>query len=212
MGCCPVWCVGEVCGSGLVWSGLDWVLGVRVWEVDLPGWLHRAVIVAVVGRLALQWQTWLQQLTRDWQVACSLVSVVIMERASPYSCRLLNIGPQRPCDPSRVSCRRGFVVSLSPMVSSLHYQYPSWRLPRLRVPFSLLPLQSPVHKGRLGCLVCPLLGALDQVLPWRVLLGLALAAKLLGSVLKVGDIRLTPLVGGGVVTAPLGGDPPEMAA
>ncbi len=37
-------------------------------------------------------------------------------------------------------------------------------------------------------------------------------AKLLGPVLKVGDVRLTPLVGGGILAAPLGGDPPEVAA
>jgi hypothetical protein len=82
-------------------------------------------------------------------------------------------------------------------------------------------------------LVGPLLGSLDQVLPWRVLLRLALAwvsrsalpydradgedelshtAKFLGPVLKMGDVRLTPLVRDGVVPAPLGGDPPEVAA
>lgn len=37
-------------------------------------------------------------------------------------------------------------------------------------------------------------------------------AKLLGPVLKVGDVGLTPLVGGGVLAAPFGGDPPEVAA
>jgi hypothetical protein len=37
-------------------------------------------------------------------------------------------------------------------------------------------------------------------------------AQLLGPVLKVRDVRLTPLVGHGVVPAPLGGDPPEVAA
>jgi hypothetical protein len=37
-------------------------------------------------------------------------------------------------------------------------------------------------------------------------------AQLLCPVLKVGDVGLTPLVGDGVVPAPLGGDPPEVAA
>ncbi len=39
-----------------------------------------------------------------------------------------------------------------------------------------------------------------------------LTAKLLGPVLEVGDVGLTPLVGGGVLAAPFGGDPPEVAA
>jgi hypothetical protein len=37
-------------------------------------------------------------------------------------------------------------------------------------------------------------------------------AKLLGSVLEVGDIGLAALVRHGVVSAPLGGDPAEVAA
>lgn len=36
--------------------------------------------------------------------------------------------------------------------------------------------------------------------------------KFFSPVLKVCHVRLTPLVGDGVVTAPLGGDPPEVAA
>lgn len=63
-----------------------------------------------------------------------------------------------------------------------------------------------------GNLVGGLLGALDQVLPWRELLWLALAAKLFSPVLKMRDVRLAPLVGDCVITAPLGRDPPEVAA
>lgn len=74
------------------------------------------------------------------------------------------------------------------------------------------------------------LGAIDQVLPRRVFLRLALAyvrnvrftfeddwgktrtAALLCPVLKMRDVRLTSLVGDGVVATPLGGNPPEVAA
>lgn len=39
-----------------------------------------------------------------------------------------------------------------------------------------------------------------------------LTTELLGAVLKVGDVGLAALVGDGVVAAPLGGDPAEVAA
>jgi hypothetical protein len=58
-----------------------------------------------------------------------------------------------------------------------------------------------------------LLGAaLDHVLPWRVCLGLALSAKLIGPELKVGDIGLAPLVCQGVVSAPAGSNPAVVTA
>jgi hypothetical protein len=45
-----------------------------------------------------------------------------------------------------------------------------------------------------------------------VMRGSQRTTQLLCPVLKVRDVGLTPLVGDGVVPAPLGGDPPEVAA
>ena len=86
--------------------------------------------------------------------------------------------------------------------------------------------------GKPPTLVGSLLGPLDEVLPRREFLRLAFAfgkllescsrpdqrwlgihtANLLRPVLKIGDVRFAPLVGDGVVSAPLRGDPSEMAA
>jgi hypothetical protein len=57
-----------------------------------------------------------------------------------------------------------------------------------------------------------LVGALDHVLPRGVRLWLAFTAKFFCPVLEMCDIGLAPLVSDGVVLAPLGCDPSEVAA
>jgi hypothetical protein len=63
----------------------------------------------------------------------------------------------------------------------------------------------------LGFLPSSLVVPPDHVLPGNPLCRAAFTAKLVASVLVVGDVRLAPSMGSGVFGAPPGNDPPEMA-